>query len=196
MSVNWLIVTTVTIAVMISLATFIGYLVHEHLKAKRNRAYKSLQDHGILNAGNRDDWMAGVLPSGEIKELNRFSTVIAPIIQLATVIVLAITVIMSNASMADQAVRQQEEISALETQMHALAFAGAAESSATKIDPDPAASILPAQPAALAASPMQLACANLIGRVADAYEKGESSKIALSLEELVKKLKCVNGMPQ
>jgi hypothetical protein len=51
------------------------------------------------------------------------------------------------------------------------------------------------QAAAPTGSPMQLACANLIGRVADAYEKGESSKIALSLEELVKKLKCVNGMP-
>ena len=42
---------------------------------------------------------------------------------------------------------------------------------------------------------MQQACANLIGRVADAYEKGESSKIGASLEELVKKLGCQNNNP-
>jgi hypothetical protein len=40
---------------------------------------------------------------------------------------------------------------------------------------------------------MQQACANLIGRVADAYEKGENSKIAASLEQLVNKLGCKNN---
>jgi hypothetical protein len=40
---------------------------------------------------------------------------------------------------------------------------------------------------------MQQACANLIGRVADAYEKGESSKIGQSLEALVSKLHCTNS---
>ena len=42
-------------------------------------------------------------------------------------------------------------------------------------------------------NPMQQACANLIGRVADAYEKGENSKIAASLEALVNKLGCKNN---
>jgi len=42
-------------------------------------------------------------------------------------------------------------------------------------------------------NPMQQACANLIGRVADAYEKGENSKIAISLEQLVNKLGCKNS---
>jgi hypothetical protein len=39
---------------------------------------------------------------------------------------------------------------------------------------------------------MELACANLVGRVADAYEKGESSKIGEALEALVTKLGCVS----
>jgi hypothetical protein len=194
MDTNWLVPTAVAIIIAIPIATLVGYLVFENIKARRNRAYKTLQEHSILNAGSRENWMAGVLPGQEVKELGRFSTLIAPILQLATVIGLAIIIVLSNNAMDEQSARQRDQISALEAQMHALAFAASKDQTAPKIDPDPSVSVLP-QSATPGASPMQVACANLIGRVADAYEKGESSKIASSLEELVKKLKCVNGMP-
>jgi hypothetical protein len=191
----WVIPTTIAIVIAIPLATFIGYLIYEVIMARRNRIYKSLEHHTILNAGNREDWIKGTLPSGDGKELSRFSTLIAPVVQLATIIVLAVVIVVSNGSLTEQVVRQQDQISSLEAQIHALAFTGAGEPAAIKSDPDPAAPIQFSQAAPAPPSPMQQACANLIGRVADAYEKGESSKIALSLEDLVRKLNCVNGMP-
>jgi hypothetical protein len=201
MDANWIIPTTIGIVVTIPLATLIGYLVYEHAQVRRNRPYKSLRDHTILNAGSHENWAAGVLQPEETQELSRFTTVYAPIVQLATIIALAIMLLISNTSMEDEVTHQRDQIATLETQIQALSFASPGEpSTAVKSDLDPAASILAAQSGAGQApapppSPMQQACANLIGRVADAYEKAESSKVAASLDDLVKRLKCVNGMP-
>jgi hypothetical protein len=193
-SAAWVIPTTIGIIIAIPLATLIGYLIFDAAKARGNRAYKTLQEHSILNAGSREDWMTGTLPSGEVKELSRFSTIVAPLVQLTTTIILALVIVISTSSLKEQAARQEDQISDLEAQVHALAFASTKPSDGSKLETDPAAPFLPPT-ATQMANPMQQACANLIGRVADAYEKGESSKIGESLEELVKKLKCVNGAP-
>lgn len=188
---SWVVPATVGITIAVPLATFVAILVREQIVARRNRIYKTLADHTILNAGDREAWMSGVLPSGEEEPVSRFSTLIAPMVQLATVVLLAIIVITSNASLNERIAHQDDQIADLATQVHALAFAS---TPAPRQEADPA---LPPVIGAMAnASPMQQACANLIGRVADAYEKGESSKIGEALEGLVQKLKCVNPPQQ
>ena len=114
--------------------------------------------------------------------------------QLATLVVLAIAVYVWNNTLTVSNNRQEERLTQLEMQVHALAVTPTV---VVGKEADGGAQVQGIQGAAQTASgtPMQQACANLIGRVADAYEKGESSKIGASLEELLKKLGCQNNNP-
>ena len=189
---SWVVPATIAVIIAVPVVTLVIALIREQIKARRNRIYKTLVDHTILNAGGREAWMSGAVPSGEVEEpVSRLTTLVLPTIQLAIVIVLAVVAITSNASLSERITHQQEELADLQTQVHALAFA---PGPAPRVDTDPA--LPPATGALATASPMQQACANLIGRVADAYEKGESSKIGEALEELVHKLNCVNTPSQ
>lgn len=177
----------VTIVVLVPLLAGAAWLVREQLQARHNRSYKSLADHAMLNEADRATWMAGVLPGEGEPQLDRFSSRILPVAQLGTTLVLVVAVLMWNNALVGRVESQEREIAELQAQVHALAFAPAP--AVPKAEADPAAGA--AQPApAVTGTPMQQVCANLISRVADAYEKGESSKIAQSLEELVEKLGC------
>jgi len=183
---SWLLSATFGVIIGIPLLSMIAYLVREQLQAHRNRAYKTLEDHTLLNASDREIWTTGELPIEEDVKLDLLGSRIVPLAQLATVAVLAAVVLVWNGSLIDRDARLEERMSALELQIHALALTqgGAA---ATHAEQDQQAAILnpPAN-----GTPMQQVCANLIGRVADAYSKGESSKIGQSLEELVNKMGC------
>jgi hypothetical protein len=184
-----LVATTLAVIILIPILSVVGYLVLDQLRARRNRLYKTLAEHEILNnAGDRDVWMSGVVPQGGEQQVDRFSSRIVPIAQLVMLVVLAAVVLVWNESLVKQTAEQNERMAQLELQLHALSFATPVASGAPReADPAPGAA-----PAAVV-NPMQQACANLIGRVADAYEKAESSKIALSLEQLVNKLGCKNN---
>ena len=185
---NLLISGTLAVIILIPIVFVIAFLVHDQIKARRNRQYKTLAEHEILNtAGDRAAWMSGIVPQEGEDKVDRFASRIAPIAQLAMLAVLIATILIWNESLISQTAKQNERIEQLELQLHALAFATQAVGAGREADPPPGAA-----PVQLAANPMQQACANLIGRVADAYEKGESSKIALSLEALVNKLGCKN----
>jgi hypothetical protein len=185
-----LVSVTFAIIILIPIIVLVAYLVNDHIKASANRQYKTLAEHEILNnAGDRAAWMSGIIPQEGDEKVDRFASRVAPIAQLAMLAVLIAVVLIWNESLVDQNVKQNDRLSELELQVHALTFA-TPTSSAGPREPDPAPGAL-ANPAAV--NPMQQACANLIGRVADAYEKGESSKIALSLEQLVNKLGCKNN---
>jgi hypothetical protein len=139
--------------------------------------------------------MSGRLASDEGGEdLDRFSSRVVAAAQLATVLVLAVITVYWNWTMLQEIAAQNERLTQLEFQFHALTVMPAA-GTPTRIDtsePDGSSAKFGAR---VAANPMQQACANLIGRVADAYSDGSSSKIAGSLEELVKKLGCLNTPP-
>jgi hypothetical protein len=185
-----LVSVTIAVIILIPIIVLVAYLVGDHIKASANRQYKTLAEHEILNnAGDRAAWMSGIIPQEGDEKVDRFASRVAPIAQLAMLAVLIAVVLIWNESLVDQNVKQNDRLSELELQVHALTFA-TPTSSAGPREPDPAPGAL-ANPAAV--NPMQQACANLIGRVADAYEKGESSKIALSLEQLVNKLGCKNN---
>ena len=187
---TWFISATFFVIVAIPILFVIGFLVRDQLRARQNRRYKTLAEHEMLNnAGDREAWMSGVMPQeGEIK-VDRFSSRVAPIAQLVMLIVLVGVVLIWNQSLIEQSQKQSEELAQLQLQVHALAFATPVASSAPReVDAAPGASTVTLPPV----NPMQQACANLIGRVADAYEKAESSKIAQSLEQLVNKLGCKN----
>ena len=190
-----LLVTTAAAIVLIPILFVIGYLISDQLRARRNRLYKTLAEHQALNnAGDREAWMSGVMPQEENDQVDRFSSRIAPIAQLTMLIILAAVMLVWNQSLVSQTAAQNERLEQLELQLHALTFATPVASLATTREVDGP----PGAPAAAAGqlqgvNPMQQACANLIGRVADAYEKGENSKIAISLEQLVNKLGCKNS---
>ncbi|HTJ65253.1 MAG TPA: hypothetical protein VL899_15745 [Alphaproteobacteria bacterium] len=189
----WAVPLTILVVVAIPILALVAYMVRESIQARKNRVYKTLAEHSILNASDRDTWMRGVVPGEEAPQVDRFSSRIVPLVQLVTVIVLAAIVLVWNNTLIGENNRQQERLDQLELQVHALAVTPttvAAREAET-------ANLAPGVPAPQTANgtPMQQACANLIGRVADAYEKGESSKIAMSLEELVKKLGCQNNAP-
>ena len=190
-----LLVTTAAAIVLIPILFVIGYLVSDQLRARRNRLYKTLAEHEALNnAGDREAWMSGVMPQEENKQVDRFSNRIAPIAQLTMLIILAAVVLMWNQSLVNQTAKQSERLDQLELQLHALSFATPVASLATPREVDGPPGAPPAAAGQLqGVNPMQQACANLIGRVADAYEKGENSKIAISLEQLVNKLGCKNS---
>jgi hypothetical protein len=167
-----------------------GYLVVDRIKADRNRRYKTLQDHEALNASSREEWARGQLERhGEDYEVSRMNSVVIPIAQLTIMLGLIVAMVIWNQTLSSANAEQSDRIAELELQVHALALAPAGEVS-SKVEIDPANA--PPLPAGAVArpNPMQQACANLIGRVADAYERGESSKIAQSLEDLVKKMGC------
>ena len=188
---TWLLSATVAIVVLVPIVVIVAYLVRDQLQARRNRIYKTLAEHEILNnSGDRQAWMTGVVPQEEVEEVDRFGTRIVPIVQIVLLLVLVGVVLQWNSSLVAESKQREERLSQLELQVHALAMAGPAPSNVTSRDVDPASG----QPvAAPNVNPMQQACANLIGRVADAYEKGESSKIGESLEQLVNKLGCKNN---
>jgi len=190
-----LLVTTLATIVLIPILFVIGYLISDRLRARRNRLYKTLAEHEALNnAGDREAWMSGVIPQEEDNPVDRFSSRIAPIAQLTMLVILATVVLVWNHSLVNQTAKQNERLEQLELQLHALTFATPVASLVPthEVDGPPGA---PAQSAGQlqGVNPMQQACANLIGRVADAYEKGENSKIAISLEQLVNKLGCKNN---
>ena len=185
---TWIVASTFAVIILIPVFVVVAYLIRDNLQAQKNRAYKTLAEHELLNnAGDRAAWMSGVIPQEGEEQVDRFASRVAPIAQLVMLIVLIAVVFVWNESLVDQSVKQNDRISQLELQVHAMSFATPVMMPATS--PDPA----PGVPTAVAVNPMQQACANLIGRVADAYEKGESSKIALSLEQLVNKLGCKNN---
>jgi hypothetical protein len=187
---TWLVSATIAVVVFIPIAVIIACLVRDQLQARHNRLYKTLAEHEILNnAGDRAAWMSGIIPQEGDEQVDRFSSRVAPIAQLVMLLVLIGVVLKWNSALVDQGMQRDQRIAQLELQVHALAFATPTEASATPREPDPAGA--PNAPAVV--NPMQQACANLIGRVADAYEKAESSKIALSLEQLVNKLGCKNN---
>ena len=190
-----LVATTLGAIVLIPILFVIGYLVRDQLRARQNRLYKTLAEHEALNnAGDREAWMSGVMPQEGDNQVDRFSSRIAPIAQLTMLVILAAVVLVWNQSLVDQTAKQNDRLEQLELQLHALTFSTpvASLAPAREVDGPPGA---PAQTAGQlqGVNPMQQACANLIGRVADAYEKGENSKIAISLEQLVNKLGCKNS---
>ncbi len=190
---TWLLSATIALVVLIPVAVIIAYLVSDQLRARHNRLYKTLAEHEFLNnAGDREAWMSGTVPQEGDEQVDRFSSRIAPIVQLVMLLVLIGVVLKWNSALVDQGNQRDERIAQLELQVHALAFATPTEGSTAQHEADPAG----APSASAAVNPMQQACANLIGRVADAYEKAESSKIALSLEQLVNKLGCKNNPAQ
>ena len=152
-----------------------GYLISDSLKARRNRTYKTLAEHEALNnAGNREAWMTGVLPQeeGDV-EVDRFNSRIIPIAQLVMLIVLTAVVLVWNQSLVAQVKAQTEHVAQLELQVHALTFATPVASGLTQREVDgPPGAPAPSPGQVPLVNPMQQACANLIGRVADAYEKG------------------------
>jgi hypothetical protein len=180
---------TLGLIVAAAIASLIVYIVRDQLQAGRNRVYKTLADHTLLNASDRAIWATGQLPDGEDVKVD-LSSRIVPIVQLAIVAVLVVTVLVWNEVLAAQNTRLEQRLSVLELQIHALALSpGAATPARAEPDGETAQQqALLAQPSA--GTPLQVVCANLIGRVADAYQKGESSKIGQSLEELVNKMGC------
>jgi hypothetical protein len=187
-----LISSTFAVIVLIPLFVIVAYLIRDQMKAKSNREYKTLAEHELLNnAGDRAVWMSGIIPQEGEQQVDRFASRIAPIAQLAMLAALIAIVLTWNESLVDQNSKQNERIGELELQLHALTFATPTSTAVPPRESDPppgvAATVLPP------VNPMQQACANLIGRVADAYEKGESSKIGQSLEQLVNKLGCKNN---
>jgi hypothetical protein len=190
-----LVATIFAVIVLVPILFVAGYLIRDTLRARRNRNYKTLAEHEALNnAGDREAWMSGVLPQQGDKQVDRFSSRIAPIAQLTVLIILAAVVLIWNQSLVAQSNQQNERLAQLELQLHALTFATPVASGLTQREVDGS----PGAPAPVSAqqptvNPMQQACANLIGRVADAYERGENSKIAVSLEQLVNKLGCKNN---
>jgi len=190
-----LVVTIFAVIVLVPILFVVGYLVRDSLRAGQNRNYKTLAEHEALNnAGNREAWMTGTLPQVEEgdEQVDRSSSRIIAVAQLVMLIILAAVILIWNQSLATQNKQQNERMAQLELQLHALTFATPVASGLTQreVDGPPGA---PAQGQAPTVNPMQQACANLIGRVADAYEKGENSKIAVSLEALVNKLGCKNN---
>jgi hypothetical protein len=190
-----LVATTLAAIVLIPILFVIGFLVRDQLRARQNRTYKTLAEHEALNnAGNREAWMSGVMPREGDNQVDRFSSRVVPIAQLVMLVVLAAVILIWNESLVDQAAKQDERLAQLELQLHALTFATPVASGMTQREVDgPPGGPAPAPGQLTAVNPMQQACANLIGRVADAYEKAESSKIAISLEQLVNKLGCKNN---
>ena len=190
----WLLPITFMVIIAIPILAVAGYMVRESMVMRKNRAYKTLAEHTILNASDRETWMSGIVPQEETEHVvDRFSSRIVPIAQLITLVVLAVAVYVWNNTLTVSNNRQEERLDQLEMQVHALAVTPtvvvAKEEGGAQVQGIQGA----AQPAN--GNPMQQACANLIGRVADAYEKGESSKIGASLEDLVKKLGCQNNNP-
>ena len=191
---TWLLTSTLAAIVLIPILFVAGYLVRDQLRARQNRLYKTLAEHEALNnAGDREAWMSGVMPQEGNNQVDRFSSRIVPITQLAMLIVLAAVILIWNESLVDQNAKQNDRLAQLELQLHALTFATpvASLAPAREVDGPPGAPATASQLPGV--NPMQQACANLIGRVADAYEKGENSKIAVSLEQLVNKLGCKNN---
>jgi hypothetical protein len=189
---TWFIAAIIAVIVIIPMAFLAASVVRYVLKQRENLGYKTLEEHGILNASDREAWMSGRIGrsnDGEEEELDRFSARLVPIAQLVTMVVFSTVVILWGSNLVDQNAQQNERIADLELQVHALSIAPAIRSTPPS---DSADSGLPT-PTAHAANPMQQACANLIGRVADAYAQGASSKIGESLEALVKKLGCLNN---
>jgi hypothetical protein len=170
--------------IAVPLLVLIVFLGMERVKAGRNRAYKSLEAHNILNASSREEWMSGRINTGNEEKLNRPGNLVILIGQIAAIAALGGLMIASQSSSAIERKRLDERLSELEAQVHALAVTAAPPARA---EAETGATVT------AAGTPMQQACANLIGRVADAYEKGESSKIGQALEGLVDKLHCVNG---
>jgi flagellar basal body-associated protein FliL len=191
-----LIVTIVAVIILVPILVVVGYLVRDSLLARQNRTYKTLAEHEALNnAGNREAWMRGVLPQEEGDEdVDRSSSRILAIAQLVILIILATVVLVWNQSLATQNKQQNDRMAELELQLHALTFATPVASGLVQREVDgPPGAPAPIPSQVPTVNPMQQACANLIGRVADAYEKGENSKIAVSLEALVNKLGCKNN---
>ncbi len=140
--------------------------------------------------------MSGVVPQEETEQfVDRFSSRIVPTAQLVTLVVLVVAVYVWNNALTANNNRQEERLNQLEMQVHALAVT---PTIVVGKEPEGGAQVQGIQGAAQTASgnaDERKFCANLIGRVADAYEKGESSKIGASLEELIKKLGCQNNTP-
>jgi hypothetical protein len=191
-----LVVTIFAVIVLVPILFIVGYLIRDSLRARQNRNYKTLAEHEALNnAGNREAWMTGVLPQEEGDEqVDRFSSRIAPIAQITMLIILAAVVLIWNQSLMTQTKQQDERLAKLELQLHALTFATPVASGLVQHEVDgPPGTPVQVSGQLPTVNPMQQACANLIGRVADAYERGENSKIAASLEALVNKLGCKNN---
>lgn len=189
-----LVAAIVAVIVLIPILFVVGYLVRDSLRARQNRNYKTLAEHEALNnAGNREAWMTGILPEEEGDEpVDRSSSRIMAIAQLVMLVILAAVILIWNQSLLTQTKEQNERLAELELQLHALTFATPVASGLVQREVDgPPGTPAPGQVPVV--NPMQQACANLIGRVADAYEKGENSKIAVSLEALVNKLGCKNN---
>lgn len=187
---SWMVPTTIGVIIGISFIALIGQLIVDHLQAQRDRLYKTKEDHIILNSSSRDEWMSGQLIKEDEVKLNRFSSFVAPIAQIITVALFAIIVIVWNGTLVSSNARLAERVSELELQLHAIALSPAGNNNNAAVQND-----FPLPPDSTArGTPMQQACANLIGRVADAYEKAESSKIGQSLESLVQKLGCLNTL--
>jgi len=192
-----LVLTIFAVVVLVPILFVVGYLVRDSLRARQNRNYKTLAEHEALNnAGNREAWFTGVLPQveeGDV-QVDRFSSRVAPIAQITMLIILAAVVLVWNQSLVAQTNKQADRMAQLELQIHALTFATPVASGLAQREVDgPPGAPAPTPGQAPTVNPMQQACANLIGRVADAYEKGENSKIAASLEALVNKLGCKNN---
>jgi hypothetical protein len=192
----WLGSATVAVIVTVPVLTVAAYLVRDQLRARRNLQYKSLAEHAALNSADRETWMSGVLPNEGTATVDRFGGRILPAAQIVTVLVLAAIILLSEDAEMRRLDNEEKQIADLELQLHGLAFAPTWAGAAPALGGENGA----AEPAPAGRSPvgtpLQQVCANLIGRVADAYEKAESSKIGQSLEELVNRLECQKHLQQ
>jgi hypothetical protein len=186
---HWITIAA-AIVILAPLAAAVVYMVREQLRAQRYRKYKTLEQHAALNAADRATWMSGTLQNEETPTVSSFTGRSLQIVQFAALLVLIVIVLLWHDEALSRIDRQDKELSVLETQLHALAFSNPA-APASRAQTDPATpDAPPVTPVAASGTPMQQVCANLIGRVADAYEKAESSKVGQSLEELIKKVGC------
>jgi hypothetical protein len=166
------------------------------LRARRNLHYKTLAEHAALNSADRETWMSGVLPDEGTANVDRLSGRIVPAAQIVTVLALAAITLLSEDAEMRQLDSQERKIAELELQLHALAFAPSGAVAPPRLDGEGGAVEPAPSGAPRVGTPLQQVCANLIGRVADAYEKAESSKIGQSLEELANRLECQKHLQQ
>jgi hypothetical protein len=189
---GWIIAGIAGAIILVASVVLTTILVRDRLRAERDRTYKTLRDHSILNASSREEWMSGRLARRDPahkdeEELGRLNTVVISVAQVAATVVVLVLLIIWHAGEAGEKARLDDRIAQLELQVHALAtLPPPAAANAYPADSD-----FPSSGGGARGTPMQQACANLIGRVADAYQHGESSKIGQSLEALATRLGCM-----
>ena len=183
---GWFIPTIFGLVVVIAGGAFGGVLVTDYLQGKRDRSYKTLDEHQQANAAGRMRTIGGEEVGGIPEEKpNRIGTLGGSAVQFGVAILILIAMFAWGSQLDrrnDELARQVRE---LDAQVHALAFSAppGSASRSTAASGDPAGN-----------SPIQTACANLAERLAAAYEKSPGTKGTEALEKLFQNLGCT-GKP-